>query len=116
MDDCVELSNLLAARVAEELKIPIYLYAKSAKKPERSRLSFLRKGQYERLEKRMQEEDFHPDYGQNRFNAKSGATAIGARDLLIAFNINLATESRSVAEVQEAPADDGYYGLVYHAR
>lgn len=98
MDECIELSNKLGARVASELKIPVYLYAKSAKKAERSRLAFLRAGRYEGLQKRMEEEGFAPDYGTNVFNPQAGATVIGARDLLIAFNINLATESRQIAE------------------
>jgi glutamate formiminotransferase/formiminotetrahydrofolate cyclodeaminase len=98
MDECIEWSNKLGARVANELEVPVYLYAKSAKKSERSKLAFLRKGQYEGLKKRMEEEDFAPDYGRNVFNAKAGATAIGVRDLLVAFNINLASKSRGIAE------------------
>ncbi|PWT96559.1 MAG: glutamate formimidoyltransferase [Candidatus Melainabacteria bacterium] len=98
MQQCIELSHKLSARVASELEIPVYLYAKSAKRPERRKLAFLRKGQYEALKKRIEKENFAPDYGPNIFNARAGATAIGARDLLIAFNINLATTSREIAE------------------
>jgi glutamate formiminotransferase/formiminotetrahydrofolate cyclodeaminase len=98
MTDCIDLSQALARRVARELEIPAYLYAQSAQLPERVRLAYIRKGQYEGLQQRMQKGGFHPDYGPATFNAKSGATAFGARDLLIAFNINLDTKSRKIAE------------------
>lgn len=98
MADCIELSRLLGERVGKELGIPVYLYANSAQLPERKRLAFVRKGQYERLDTRMRGANFVPDFGPNLFNARSGATAIGARDLLIAFNVNLDTKSKTVAQ------------------
>lgn len=98
MADCVLLSKQLGKRVSDELNIPIYLYAKSAQLPERVWLAHVRKGQYERLEQRMRDGNFAPDYGPVHFNAKSGATALGVRNLLIAFNINLNTQSRQIAQ------------------
>jgi glutamate formiminotransferase / formiminotetrahydrofolate cyclodeaminase len=97
MDDCIILSERLAQRVALKLNIPVFLYAHSARLKERKRLSFLRRGQYEGLQKRMQAGAFTPDFGGKEFNVKSGATIIGARDLLIAYNLNLSTDDRLVA-------------------
>ncbi len=97
MDDCIILSKKLAARVAAELDIPVYLYAASASSHERSKLSHIRRGQYESLARRMCQKDFSPDYGPRQINEKSGATIIGARNLLIAYNISLDSQSVSVA-------------------
>ena len=84
----------LAKRVAEELHIPIYLYEANARTHERRNLAFLRKGEYESLPEKLQE--FPPDYGPHTFNdsvARTGASVIGARNFLIAFNMSLNTQN-----------------------
>ena len=98
MADCVNLSLQLAERVSTELKIPVYLYGESAKFPERKNLAYLRKGQYENLSQRITGSNFKPDFGPAQFNARSGATVIGARKILIAFNLSLNTNDAKVAK------------------
>jgi glutamate formiminotransferase/formiminotetrahydrofolate cyclodeaminase len=97
MADCVAQSMELAERVGRELKIPVYLYSHSARQSDRRHLAFIRKGQYEGLAARMQA-GFTPDEGPSEFDAQAGATVIGARHLLIAFNVNLATQSEEIAQ------------------
>jgi glutamate formiminotransferase/formiminotetrahydrofolate cyclodeaminase len=97
MDDCVKLSKRFGERMAKELGVPVFLYAKSATKPERVRLPDIRKGEYEALEEKFNEPSFKPDYGEPKFVPKSGATATGAREILIAYNINLNTSDKSIA-------------------
>ena len=97
MKDCVKISHELGEKVATELGIPIYLYAEAAQKPERKNLAYIRAGQYEGLPKKLEDPDWTPDYGQPIFNPKSGATIIGAREYLIAYNINLNTSDRKLA-------------------
>lgn len=98
MADCVELARRVGARVGAELGIPVYLYGEAAAVPERRNLAELRRGEYEGLRERMAQSRFKPDFGPAQFNPRSGATAIGARDLLIAFNVSLNTTDRSVAQ------------------
>lgn len=98
MVECVDLSKQLAARVGEALKIPVYLYGQSAQVPERQNLSYLRKGLYENLALRMSQPDFSPDFGPHKFNAKSGATIIGAEPFYIAYNVNLNTDDLRIAK------------------
>lgn len=95
--DCVELSKKFGKRMAKELGVPVFLYAKSASKPERIRLPDIRKGEYEALEEKLKDPSFKPDFGDAVFVAKSGATATGARDILIAYNVNLDTNDKSIA-------------------
>ncbi len=97
MEDCVELAKKVGQRVADELGIPVYLYAEAATRPERYRLPDIRQGEYEALPEKLEKEEFRPDFGEAEFNARSGATAIGARDFLIAYNINLNTRSVNLA-------------------
>jgi len=97
MDECVDLSERLGEKVGH-LKIPVYLYAYSATREERRKLSYIRRGQYEGFAERMADPDFHPDFGPHEFNQKSGATAIGARDILIAYNINLLSTDADAAK------------------
>jgi glutamate formiminotransferase/formiminotetrahydrofolate cyclodeaminase len=97
MDDCIKVARELGERVGEELGIPGYFYESAAQRPERKNLAVCRKGEYEGLAK-LSTEDGAPDFGPNELNEtaqRSGATAIGARDFLIAYNINLnSTSSR----------------------
>jgi len=98
MEDCVKLAHEVAARVARELKIPVYLYEEAAQKPERRNLATIRQGEYEGLPEKLKDPEWRPDYGEPVFNPKSGATVIGAREFLIAYNINLNTRDRSLAQ------------------
>ncbi|MGA1848270.1 MAG: glutamate formimidoyltransferase [Thermoplasmatota archaeon] len=97
MDDCTELAKRFGKRMWEELGIPVFLYANSARRPDRERLPDIRKGEYEALEEKFKDPDFEPDFGQPIFVPKSGATATGARQILIAYNVNLATNDKSIA-------------------
>ena len=97
MNDCVKLSKKFGERMAKELGIPVFLYAKSASKPERVRLPDIRKGEYEALEEKFKDPSFKPDYGKPIFVPKSGSTATGAREILIAYNINLNTNDKKIA-------------------
>lgn len=98
MKECVELSKKLAKRVGDELGIPVYLYAESAQNPKRKRLPDIRKGEYEGLAAKLKKPEWRPDFGPAKFNAKSGATVIGARNFLIAYNVNLNTRSVKLAK------------------
>ena len=93
MQDCVDLAQRVASRVGEELAIPVYLYGEAASSPERSSLADVRRGEYEGLADRRDA----PDFGPGDFNERSGATAVGARSFLIAYNVNLNTRDRSAA-------------------
>ena len=96
LEETAELALKLGQRLAEEASIPVYAYEASARKPERRNLAVCRKGEYEALEKRFGEEKEKPDFGPEEFTeevARSGATAVGARDFLIAVNFNLNTTS-----------------------
>lgn len=96
-EECIELSKSVAKRVAEELGIPVYLYEKSASKPERKNLAFIRQGEYEALPEKLKKSEWKPDFGQSKFNSKAGATVIGVREFLIAYNINLNTREEKYA-------------------
>jgi len=96
-DDCIKLSKKFGERMAKELGIPVFLYAKSATRPDRIKLPDIRKGEYEALEKKFKDPSFKPDYGKPVFVPKSGATATGCRDILLAYNANLNTKDKSIA-------------------
>ena len=96
MEECAELARALAKRVAEELKVPTYCYEAAAFKPERRNLAVCRAGEYEGLPEKMANEDKRPDFGARPYDegvARTGATAVGARDFLVAVNYNLNTTS-----------------------
>lgn len=97
MDDCAELARRLGRRVGEELGIPVYLYEHAASRPERRNLADVRTGEYEGLAARVGKPEWTPDFGPHTFHEKSGATAVGAREFLIAYNVNLNTRSRALA-------------------
>jgi len=96
-DDCITLSKKFAERMSKELGVPVFLYANSATKPDRIKLPDIRKGEYESLEEKFKDPSFKPDYGKSIFVPKSGATATGAREMLIAYNINLNTNNKTIA-------------------
>jgi len=93
MEETVEYARKLAKRVGEELNISVYCYENAALKPERKNLAYCRSGEYEALPEKLTKEEWKPDFGPAVFNAKAGATAIGARDFLVAYNVNLNTTS-----------------------
>ena len=97
MDECVAIAKKTGEKVGKELNISIYLYENAASNEERKNLSTVRSGEYEGLKKKLKEDNWKPDYGPTKFNEKSGATAIGAREFLIAYNINLNTNDRTYA-------------------
>jgi glutamate formiminotransferase len=98
MEEAVVWSAKLGARVGSELGIPVYMYEYSAAKQHRRALPDIRKGQYEGFAEKIRYPDWIPDYGPLEFNSKTGATVIGARDILVAFNISLATDDVSKAD------------------
>ncbi|MEO0042691.1 MAG: hypothetical protein RL329_2139, partial [Bacteroidota bacterium] len=93
LEETVVYAAQLGKRVGEELQIPVFLYEAAATRPERKNLATIRSGEYEGLEQKMQHPDWQPDFGKPILNVQSGATVIGARDFLIAYNINLNTTS-----------------------
>lgn len=97
IEESKAISYRLSARVANELAIPIYNYEKSAKKDNRQRLEIIRKGEYEGLQEKMILPEWNPDYGQE-YNAKAGATVIGTRPFLLAYNVNLSTRDVTIAK------------------
>lgn len=97
MADCAALAHALGRRVADELGIPVYFYEEAALRPERRNLAAVRQGEYEGLPEKLRDPAWAPDCGEPVFNARSGATVIGAREFLIAYNINLNTRDRRLA-------------------
>ncbi|MEE2747052.1 MAG: glutamate formimidoyltransferase [Candidatus Thermoplasmatota archaeon] len=97
MSDCVELSIRYAEQVSDQFDLPVYLYAKSARSDSRIRLPDIRRGQYEGLAEKITDPEWYPDYGPAEFKPTMGATATGARNILIAYNVNLDTDDKSSA-------------------
>jgi glutamate formiminotransferase/formiminotetrahydrofolate cyclodeaminase len=97
MEDCVLLARELGERVASELGIPVYMYEEAAQKEDRKNLANIRKGEYEGLKEKLENPEWAPDFGKPVFNPKAGATVIGAREFLIAYNINLSTKDKKLA-------------------
>lgn len=97
MDECVELARELGQRVAADLGIPVYLYEEAATRPERRNLAAVRRGEYEGLAAKLEDPAWQPDFGEARFNPQAGATVIGAREFLIAYNFNLNTRDTRIA-------------------
>ncbi|NQV14028.1 glutamate formimidoyltransferase [bacterium] len=97
MEECAELARQLGKRVGEELNIPVYLYEYSASTPERQNLANIRAGEYEGLADKLKDPQWKPDFGKAEFNARAGATVMGARKFLIAYNINLNTRDAKKA-------------------
>ena len=97
MDDCALLARRLGERVGKELSIPVYLYEFAATAPHRRNLADIREGEYEGLAKKIEHRDWKPDFGPAKFNPRSGATVIGARKFLVAYNVNLNTMDKRLA-------------------
>ena len=97
IEDCVEISKAVAARIWSELKIPSFLYEDSAQIPERKNLAKVRKGQFEGMADKLLQPEWAPDYGERKIHPTAGVTAIGARMPLVAYNINLNTSDIEIA-------------------
>lgn len=93
MEDCIACAKELGEMVGEKLGIPVYLYESAASNDQRKNLANIRSGEYEGINKKITSPEWKPDFGPAKFNERSGNTAIGARDFLIAFNVNLNTTS-----------------------
>lgn len=108
MDDCVDIAKRAAQRIAAELSVPVYLYEHAATKPERRSLADIRAGEYEALADKLARPEWQPDYGPASFVPAWGATVVGARDFLIAYNVNLNTRDKKLAnEVALAVREGG---------
>lgn len=97
VEECVELSKKLAKRIGDELDIPIFLYEESASSPQRVNLAKVRKGQFEGMDEKLQQEEWQPDFGPAKKHPTAGVTAVGARMPLVAFNVNLDTDDLTIA-------------------
>ncbi len=110
MAECVEMARAVGRRIGEELGIPVYLYENAATRPERKNLASIRAGEYEGLPQKLADPAWQPDFGPAQFNRKSGATAVGAREFLIAYNLNLNTSDRRYAtDIAYALRERGRY-------
>lgn len=97
MEEAISYTKQLGQRVGESLQIPVYLYEHSAKENYRRALPAIRKGQYEGFEEKMKDPKWQPDFGPKKFNKETGATIIGVRNILVAFNIALNTKDVNIA-------------------
>ena len=100
MEECAEIARQVGQRVGTELGIPVFLYEHAASASYRQNLAEVRKGEYEALEKKLNDPKWQPDFGPSEFTdkvARSGGTVIGAREFLIAYNVNLNTSDKKVA-------------------
>lgn len=98
MEECIAFSHAFGERYAAELGVPVYYYEDSARRPERKRLEVIRKGQYETLKAESVNPDRHPDVGGPALHPTAGATVVGARQFLVAFNVNLNTADEEIAK------------------
>ena len=113
MSACVALARQTAATVADRLQIPVFLYEEAATRDARRNLAEVRRGEFEGLAAKMAAPEWAPDYGPPRPHPTAGATAIGARAPLIAFNVNLATGDLSVAKAIAAAVRESSGGLPF---
>ncbi len=98
MDDCVALAVAVGKRIGDELGIPVYLYDQAAQVPERRSLATVRAGEYEALPEKLKQAQWKPDFGPATFNPTAGVVTVGAREFLIAYNVNLNTASKAQAD------------------
>ncbi|MGK0288828.1 MAG: glutamate formiminotransferase/formiminotetrahydrofolate cyclodeaminase [bacterium] len=116
LDDCDQIAQSVAQRIGSELDIPSYFYEYSAKTPERKNLASCRQGEYEGISKKIVLPKWKPDFGNPRFNSKSGISVIGARDFLIAYNVNLETQdlrkAKQIAGIIRESGTQGKHGLL----
>jgi len=98
MDDCIAIARAVGKRIGEELGIPVYMYDQAALLPERRSLAKVRSGEYEALPEKMASPEWKPDFGPHAFNAQAGVVTVGAREFLIAYNINLNSRHKAHAD------------------
>lgn len=110
--DCVRLAQEFGAEIATGLGVPVYLYGEAARRPERRELGALRRGGYEALKVEMGRPEREPDFGPARLHPRAGATIVGARQPLVAFNVNLGTSDLNVARAVSRAVRAGSGGLV----
>ena len=96
-EECIELSDRVGSRIAEEADLPVFLYELSAQKPARKNLATVRKGQFEGMAEKVQQEEWEPDFGGRRIHPTGGVVAVGARPPLVAYNLNLNTSDVTIA-------------------
>ncbi len=112
MEDCVKIAEEVGKRVGDELGIPVYLYEYAAREDYRRNLADIRAGEYEALPEKLKDPKWKPDFGPDEFNehvARTGATVIGARDFLIAYNVNLNTKDKKLAnKIAKVIRERGY--------
>lgn len=113
MDDCVALARRVGASLATRCSLPIYLYEMAAFRPDRHDLSAIRKGGFEGLGARMADAAWTPDFGPQQPHPTAGATAVGARDILIAYNVNLQSDRLDVAKAIAASVRQSGGGLAH---
>lgn len=97
MEECAEMARRVGKRIGEELGISVFLYENAASRPERRNLSRIRSGEYEGMAEKLKDPDWKPDFGPTALNEKAGVMAVGAREFLIAYNVNLNTTDRRYA-------------------
>ncbi|MDH5714674.1 MAG: glutamate formimidoyltransferase [Candidatus Aminicenantes bacterium] len=97
MDDCISLSKELGEEIAEKFNIPVYFYEESATREERRNLAYIRKGQFEGFFEKIKLPEWQPDCGSAKVHPTAGVVAVGAREFLIAYNVNLGTDNLEVA-------------------
>jgi glutamate formiminotransferase / formiminotetrahydrofolate cyclodeaminase len=93
MEETVEWARKLAKRIGDELQLPVYCYENAALTKERRNLATVRSGEYEGLKEKLQDPRWKPDFGPAKFVPRTGTIAVGARDFLVAYNVNLNTTS-----------------------
>ena len=113
MDDCVKLSRTVGKRIAEEVDLPVYLYERSATNAARRNLATIRKGEFEGFATKIAFPEWEPDFGPKEIHPSAGVVAVGAREFLIAYNINLATSDLTVAKEIASAVRSSSGGLRY---
>ena len=108
IDECIKISEQYGKTIADELNVPVFLYELSARKQERTNLFNIRKGEYEGLKEKLEDENWKPDYGKPEFNPKLGAIVTGARFFLIAYNVNIqGADVKYAKEISEIIRESG---------
>ena len=113
MEECVELSRALGQEIWDRFRVPVYLYEESATRPERRDLAQIRKGEFEGFREKIQQPEWAPDFGEPVVHPTAGVTAVGAREFLIAFNVNLGTSDLKVAKAIAKAVRGSSGGLRY---
>jgi glutamate formiminotransferase len=98
MKECIAMAERVGKKIADELKVPVYLYEEAAKRPECQNLAEIRKGEYEGLKDAISLPARRPDFGEAKLHPTAGATVVGAREPLVAFNVNLGTKDIAIAK------------------